>query len=432
VTQGEAVQVTVTNALDEPHAWAVPALEFTTGPIAPGQTVTVEFTASNSGTFLYYDNLNEPVNRVMGLHGALVVMPAQPAAGHKFTPYDNPTPKVQRLFDDLGSAAWWPGLAWEDGDPATATPPFRQYIWLLHQASPNLFAEVGDFPAGQDFPADQFVERFLHDPFSATRNNAIPQYFTISGQAGHFSHNTPYINPNRRVGEPVLIRLLNAGLWTHSMHLHANHFFVLNVADAADSVINPPLGGGPGAPGAGGGGGGGGGCFISTLGGNPDVLDPFATPSLDTLLWLDVFTVGPMDLVDWLVPYMRPPDVPNVRGIGRADAGLATVAGTTWPPNEEIATILPDILAGLDQAGGAISLAVQLSPLCYPMHDHSEPTQTSQGGNYNLGMIAGMNFIGDRTATGGVINFPNQPIVQPPGPRGIFTPAVNPPWFQRE
>ena len=40
---------------------------------------------------------------------------------------------------------------------------------------------------------------------------------------------------------------------------------------------------------------------------------------------------------------------------------------------------------------------VPLSPVCYPMHDHSEPSQTAQGGNYNMGLIAGMNIIGDRT-----------------------------------
>lgn len=62
---------------------------------------------------------------------------------------------------------------------------------------------------------------------------------------------------------------------------------------------------------------------------------------------------------------------------------------------------------------GNLGMHVQLSPLCYPMHDHSEPTQTSQGGNYNMGLISGVNFTGDRNADGrlpnGVITFPNIP-----------------------
>jgi hypothetical protein len=97
-----------------------------------------------------------------------------------------------------------------------------------------------------------------------------------------------------------------------------------------------------------------------------------------------------------------------------------------WPPIEELNTFIPEGLTA-----GAIDISVQLSPMCYPMHDHSEPTQTSQGGNYNLGLIAGMNFTGDRNDPSGVLDFPNQPIVFPPGPIGVFTPVVGPPWFDR-
>ncbi|MBI5585297.1 MAG: multicopper oxidase domain-containing protein [Deltaproteobacteria bacterium] len=398
-TEGDTIRINITNSLDEPHAFYIPGM-FNSGPIAPGQTVHKFFTAGAGGTYLYYDNLNAPVNRVMGLHGAFIVMPKAPAAGHKFTPYSNPTPAVQRLFDDFGTAPWWPGLAWHQGDPTTNTPPFRNHVWVLHQASPNLFAEVGNFTAGQDYPAAQFVNRFLHDPFDPIKptTNAIPQYFTISGQAGHFAHNTPYICPNHRVGEPTLIRILNAGLWMHSMHLHANHYYVLSM----NNVVQK------------------------------------------NLLWLDLFNHFPMSVIDWMIPYMRPPDVPNIRGIGRADQGLPTVNGhPAWPPNEELLTFIPgpapagvtpfQVLGnetGNDINGNPISLGVQLSPLCYPMHDHSEPSQSSQGGNYNMGLISGVNFTGDRNAPGGVLSFPNQPLINGPGPApGVYPVAVPPPWF---
>jgi hypothetical protein len=394
-TEGDTIRINITNNLDEPHAFFIPGM-FNSGPIAPGQTIRKFFTAGKGGTYLYHDNLNTPVNRVMGLHGAFIVMPKGVAEGHKFTPYSHPTPGVQQLFDDFGSTPWFPGLAWEQGDPATNTVPFRTYIWLLHQASPNLFAEVGNFTAGQDYPAAQFVNKFLHDPFDPAKptTNAIPQYFTISGQSGHFSHNSPYICPNNRVGEPVVIRLLNAGLWTHSMHIHANHIYITSV----NGVVQT----------------------------NP--------------IWVDVFNIFPMGVVDYTNPYMRPPDVPNVRGIGRADAGLpaGVSGGTTWPPNEELLTYMPgpaplgvtpfQVLGNLTDGAGN-SLGVQLSPLCYPMHDHSEPSQSSQGGNYNMGMISGMNFTGDRNTPGSVTSFPNQPVVHGPGPVGVFPPAVPPPWF---
>ncbi len=397
--EGDLVRINITNDLDEPHAFYLPGM-FNSGVIAPGQTVRKSFIAKNAGTHLYFDNLNTPVNRVMGLHGTFIVMPKAPAPGHKFTPYSKPTAGVQQLFDDFGPTPWFPGMAWEDADPATNTPPFRTYVWLLHQASPNLFAEVGSLPAGQIIPADQFVNRFLHDPFDPVKptTNAIPQYFTISGQSGHFGHNSPYLCPNRRVGEPCVIRLLNAGLWTHSMHIHANHMYITSVNGVVQS--------------------------------NP--------------IWVDVFNLYPMGVVDYVNPYMRPPDVPNVRGIGRPDPGLpaGVSGGTTWPPFEEINSFIPgpapagatpfQVLGNQtarDVVGNPISLGVQLSPLTYPMHDHSEPSQTSQGGNYNMGLISGMNVIGDRN-TPGAMNFPNQPLINGPGPVGIFAPAVPPPWWE--
>jgi hypothetical protein len=401
-TEGDVIKVRVTNALDEPHAFFIRGVPgANSGPIAPGQTASFAFRAPPAGTYLYFDNLNGPVNRVMGLHGAFISMPRTPVTPQdKFTPYSAPTPNVQRLFNDLGSTGWWPGLAWEGFDDVTHTPPYRQYIWLLHQASPNLFAEVGAFTPGQDYPSARFKREFLHDGFTGNSNqnlvasgspptNNVPQYFTISGQAGHFSHNSPYICPNCRVGEPVLIRLLNAGLWTHSMHIHANHVYVTSI----NGVVQE---------------------------------NPF---------WVDVFTLNPMDVVDWLNPYMRPPDVPNARGIGRADAPQISPGSTAgphpvWPPIEEYNIRLP----GAGTVAGTVAIDAQLSPLCYPMHDHSEPSQSSQGGNYNMGLISGMNVTGDRN-TPGAMDFPNQPVVYCPGVKnnryrnGVYPPQVPPPWM---
>ena len=372
--KGDTITINITNALDENHSFFIPGNLptdppiFDSGPILPGATVSKVFTASQSGAFLYYDNLNDPVNRVMGLHGAMVVRPAVAAAGHKFTPYDNPTPHVQNIYDAFGTTDYFPGLSWEDGDPATNTPPFRTYVWLDHQASPNLFAEVGNFTPGQDYPAAQFLQKFLHDPFTGNtllNPNNVPQYFTINGQSGFFSHFSPAITPMNRVGEPIVIHIINAGLWEHSMHIHCNHVYVTSIN---------------GAP-------------------NPNPI------------WIDVYTIRPMDRIDYTVPYMRPPDNANVRGIGRPDAPLKTISGhPVWPPVDEFQVFIPPV-GTLAALGSPIDLAQRMSPLCFPMHDHSEASQTAQGGNYNCGLISGMYVVGDRNAQSqGLGNFMDFPM----------------------
>lgn len=370
--EGSIINVTITNALDEPHAFFIKGL-VDSGPIAPGATKKFQFVASKAGTYLYYDNLNAPVNRVMGLHGALIVMPKDPVPGHKFTLYTNPTPAVQQLFDDFGNSAHFPGLAWDEGDPATNTLAFRQYVWILHAASSRLFAEVGNYPPGKDYPAAQFIKAYQTDRFRSDGLNRKPEFFTINGHSGWFAAHNPYITPHHRVGEPAVIRIINAGLSMHSLHIHANHVYLTGM----NGVVQ------------------------------------------DNPIWMDTLTVHPEDVIEWVVPFTRPPDVPNERGIGLADKPLISIANPAisgssphpvWPPAEELGMFMPK--RG-DKAGN-VDISVQLSPICYPMHDHSETSQSAQGGNYGLGMMSGLHFIGDRNTPGGIITFPGAPTVNQP------------------
>lgn len=363
-TEGSLIKVSITNGLDEPHAFFIQGM-VNSGPIAPGATKNIEFVASKAGTYLYYDNLNAPVNRIMGLHGALVVMPNAAIPGHKLTPYAAPTTAVQQLFDDFGTTSHFPGLSWEQGDESTHTPPCRQYVWILHAVSSRLFAEVGNYPPGRDYPAAQFISAYQRDQFRSDGLNRKPDFFTINGQSGWFAAHNPYITPSHRVGEPALIRIINAGLSLHSLHIHANHVYVTGV----NGVVQT----------------------------NP--------------LWVDTYTVKPLDVIEWVVPFTRPPDVPNERGIGLADKPLISIANPAiqgsvphpvWPPTEELNTHFPKI----GTKTGDIDISVQLSPICYPMHDHSETSQSAQGGNYGMGMMSGLDFIGDRNTPGGVTTFP--------------------------
>jgi len=375
----------ITNALDEPHSFFIPGI-FDSGPINPGQTVgPFTFTVTKSGAHLYHDNLNAPVNRVMGLHGALVVRPSTALVdsrgkAHNFTPYDitpadygddivrpygtGPAAHVQNMYDMFGTQ-FWPGLKWEEGDPATNCPPFRQYVWLYHMASPRLQAAVGNLPPGQIYDAKLFCEQYLRSTFSPTRNNFKPDFFTINGQSGFFSHFVPTITPISRVGEPVVMHILNAGLQTVSHHMHCNHFFVTSINGSINS--------------------------------NP--------------IWLDIYGHKPMERTDYTFPFMRPPDLPNSRGIGRPDTPLITTNGQPcWPPLEEMETHFPPLgtLALAQDGVTPVEMGQRLSPLCYPAHDHIETSQTAQGGNYNQGLISGAYIFGDRN-TPGHMNFPMDP-----------------------
>jgi hypothetical protein len=54
-----------------------------------------------------------------------------------------------------------------------------------------------------------------------------PRVFLINGRLGDFSSQARDTAPHGRVGEPVLIRMINAGLTVKSIHFHGNHVRVL-------------------------------------------------------------------------------------------------------------------------------------------------------------------------------------------------------------
>jgi FtsP/CotA-like multicopper oxidase with cupredoxin domain len=196
-TEGDRVDIIVSNELDEDHAFSIPGV-VDSGIIRPGQQRLVKFRAPKAGTYLYLDPLNEPVNRILGLHGLLVSVPT---SGN--TPYSDPPAVVQSLFDDFGTAAHFPGHPWE---------PARSYLWLFSSIDPTLNAMAAQGAA--------------IDP-ALFRQNFLPQYFTINGKTGFFAAHDEHIAVHGFQGEPALIRSVNAGGVTHSPHIHGNHVYVL-------------------------------------------------------------------------------------------------------------------------------------------------------------------------------------------------------------
>jgi len=71
VKAGEKVRVSFTNAGSFPHNITFDGLNVASDTISPGESTTVEFTASESGTFNFYCSVGN--HRAQGMEGSLEV-----------------------------------------------------------------------------------------------------------------------------------------------------------------------------------------------------------------------------------------------------------------------------------------------------------------------------------------------------------------------
>ncbi len=380
---GDTLNINVTNNLVEPDGAnrarevVIVGTAKTTGSIPKGQarTLTVAPNELPPGTYLYKDATLDPLSRVLGLHGCLVILPSPTATN----PYGaSSTPRVTALFNALGVGtpydpeAIFPGQPWfatTDANPAYETNRhvegtsdfehhevffhhlnspvlerflYRTRIWLHSSIDPELNRAVIP-PPGQVSILPDLNPATIKDTFN-------PHYYSVNGRQGAFAHHAADIMPSSTVGEPHVIRLLNAGLVTHSPHLHGNHFYVIavnNVVGAA-SVY-----------------------FGNTVG--------------DNLFFLDTITLAPEDRIDWVHPYIRPPDIPRVLRDGTILRPGEAANGRLLKPLEElIPQELNLVLGGVPQ-----------NPLEYPMHSHMELDQTAAGGNYPQGAVLGWAITGE-------------------------------------
>jgi len=89
IRQGDRIRVNVTNGLPEEttihwHGIILPnemdgPVEITQPPIEPGQTYSYEFTAQQHGTYFYHPHAKPDRTQALGLYGALIIDPANPA-----------------------------------------------------------------------------------------------------------------------------------------------------------------------------------------------------------------------------------------------------------------------------------------------------------------------------------------------------------------
>ncbi|MBI2860189.1 MAG: multicopper oxidase domain-containing protein [Chloroflexi bacterium] len=300
--EGEEMEISIANHLPQVHGFRIPGVPGDAGAgieIAPGETKLLDFIAPEGGSYIYYDHLNAPVNRVLGLHGPMIILPS---TGN--TPYSRPTPNIQRLFDDLGTEAHFPGQPWK---------PERTRIWIFHSIDPrfNAMAE-----RGEPIDAAQFKDEFL------------PRYFTINGLSGAFAAHDHSTVPSGRIGQPHLLRIMDTGMTADSPHIHGNHVYLLARRDET---------------------------------GHLEVRE--------NVFFIDTFTDEVSQCMDWLLPFIRPPDIP----------------GDPSKPLRELLKMEFSLTLG----------GVSQSPLAFPMHGHNEQSQSAAGGNYPQGLVTGWEITGD-------------------------------------
>lgn len=277
VMEGDSLEIRITNRDVRPHAFAVTGLSLSDAPINKNETATYRFTVPPPGSYLYYDPYNFPVNRILGLNGALIVLPR---AGTT-TPAGSPIPynlsqqnrSVQAVFDALGDpkGKFFPSNKWDPDPPADEKYP-RDLVWVTSEMDAVLAKRLAD---GDEVDGSVWKSSFL------------PSYFMINGAsgfetAGHedlsdnkYAH-AGLIEPEGYEGQPTMVRCLNAGLATHSLHIHGNDVFELTRTNAAGAVIVN-----------------------------------------NNIFALDVWGMPPLARKDMLLPFVRPLDAP------------------VWPPKEE-------------------------------------------------------------------------------------------------
>ena len=197
-TEGDLVNITVINNHNRAHNFMIQGVTTDTTSIAAGQSRLYSFTASTAGSYLYYDTLNNNINREMGMYGALVV-----------------------------AASNGVSTVWTNGPAFTF-----QRTWILSEM---------DKPRWNDIAAA-----------GGTVNTSIykPNYFLINGRGGFDGMHSADTTIEGSVGQTALVRIVNAGQFAHSLHFHGNHVQVLSINGVrraapfqeVDVISIPPLG----------------------------------------------------------------------------------------------------------------------------------------------------------------------------------------------
>jgi FtsP/CotA-like multicopper oxidase with cupredoxin domain len=170
VTEGDTVNVTVTNNLDRNINFVVQGVTGSTPAVTPSNSRTYSFVAPSAGTYMYTDDVNGFIGKAMGLAGPLIVMPAdgsQALTGPSDT-FDQQYTMFMSDMDDRLNAAVAAGGTYNISD-----------------YEPNYY-----FANGLIFPDTKYDDE---------------TFMTMS------------------VGDDVAVRFVNGGVIEYPMHFHGYH-----------------------------------------------------------------------------------------------------------------------------------------------------------------------------------------------------------------
>lgn len=178
VNEGDTVNITVYNHRNALHNFVIKNVTTDATAIAANNGSKVySFTAPAAGSYVYSDTLNNNINREMGLYGSFIVRPA-----------------------DNSNTAWTGGAAYT-----------YDRTWVIGEM---------DKPRWNDIASTGGT---------VTATTYKPNYFMINGQGGFdamMNNNTMIMGT---LGQTTLVRIVNAGQFSHSLHFHGNHFKVLSI-----------------------------------------------------------------------------------------------------------------------------------------------------------------------------------------------------------
>ena len=199
---GSTVRLRVHNRLAGPHELRVDGVA-TTGPIAPGATASLTFPAPAPGTYVYHDPGGVSVERILGLHGVLVVVANEPwRLGDGLAEFERQWVWICQDVDPVWGAR---ARAGEVIDPVR-TPPVPRYFMLNDRSG---FRSLG-------LSRDATATRETHE-------DTLP-----SGSAREVDvRNLDPVAPGSTLGTGQMIRMVNLGAVIHQMHFHGNHVWTL-------------------------------------------------------------------------------------------------------------------------------------------------------------------------------------------------------------